>query len=145
MKQSKTEQGDGLSRRDFLVRSMVTTGGVALGITLPATMGATPAEAAGMTSFTPSIWFTMLPTGQTIMHITETEMGQHIGTALAQIIAEELEVDWDQVTLDYPEGSTDNFGVYGLAYTVNSGSVTTEFNRLSTAGAAGRNATDHCE
>jgi hypothetical protein len=34
--------------------------------------------------------------------------------------------------------SVENFAIYGLAYTVNSGSVMTEFDRLSRAGAAGR-------
>ena len=80
----------------------------------------------------------MLPSGQTIVHVVKAEMGQHIGTALAQIVADELEIDWNKVTLDYPEGSAENFAAYGLAYTVNSGSVTTEFDRLSRAGAAGR-------
>jgi isoquinoline 1-oxidoreductase len=129
----------GLSRRDFLIRSAVTTSGAVLAISLgPTLTGPSAAMAAGTPAFTPSIWFTMLPSGQTIMHIVKSEMGQHIGTALAQIIAEELEVDWSKVTLDYPEASAENFGIYGLAYTVNSGSVTTEFDRLLRAGAAGR-------
>ena len=72
------------------------------------------------------------------MHILKAEMGQHIGTGLAQIIAEELEVKWDDVQLDTPLESVENFAIYGLAYTVNSGSITTEFDRLSRAGAAGR-------
>ena len=78
----------------------------------------------------PSIWFTITPDGKTTMHILKAEMGQHIGTALAQIIAEELEVKWDDVRLDTPLESVENFATYGLAYTVNSGSVTTEFDRL---------------
>ena len=128
-----------LSRRDFLIRSTVTASGTVLAIGLgPIVTAPSAAAAAGGPTFTPSIWFTMLPSGQTIMHIVKSEMGQHIGTALAQIIAEELEVDWSKVTLDYPEASTENFAVYGLAYTVNSGSVTTEFDRLLRAGAAGR-------
>ncbi len=92
----------------------------------------------GSQAFTPSIWFTITPDGKTTMHIVKAEMGQHIGTGLAQIIAEELEVKWDDVRLDTPLESVENFAVYGLAYTVNSGSVTTEFDRLSRAGAAGR-------
>jgi isoquinoline 1-oxidoreductase beta subunit len=131
--------GGELSRRDFLIRSVATTSGAALAIAFgPTLSGPSAAEAAGTPTFTPSIWFTMLPSGQTIMHIVKSEMGQHIGTALAQIIGEELEVDWSTVSLDYPEASAENFAVYGLAYTVNSGSVTTEFDRLLRAGAAGR-------
>ena len=91
-----------------------------------------------MAGFTPSIWFTLTPDGKVTMHIVKAEMGQHIGTGLAQVIAEELEVKWDDVRLDSPLESVENFAIYGLAYTVNSGSVTTEFDRLSRAGAAGR-------
>lgn len=128
-----------LSRRDFLIRS--TAAGTATALTISFGSGleaVSDASAAVRQSFTPSIWFTMTPDGKTNMHIVKAEMGQHIGTALAQIIAEELELDWNDVTLDYPEGSAVNFGKYGLAHTANSGSITTEFDRLSRAGAAGR-------
>src|SRR5215470_8823103 len=125
------------SRREFLVRSAATAAGTFLSIGLPA-LGSRTAMAQAMSSFTPSIWFTLTPDGKTTMHIVKAEMGQHIGTGLAQIIAEELEVKWDDVRLDTPLESVENFAVYGLAYTVNSGSVTTEFDRLSRAGAAGR-------
>jgi isoquinoline 1-oxidoreductase len=131
----------GLTRREFLVRSGATGAGVMLGIAFgPGLLGsAAPARAAeGMDTFTPSIWFTMTPDGKTTIHVVKAEMGQHVGTALAQIIAEELEVKWDDLRLDMPLESAENFAVYGLAYTVNSGSVTTEFDRLSRAGAAGR-------
>jgi isoquinoline 1-oxidoreductase len=131
----------GMTRREFLVRSTATSAGVMLGIAFgPGLLGtvAPAAAAEGMESFTPSIWFTMTPDGKTTVHVVKAEMGQHVGTALAQIIAEELEVKWDDVKLDAPLESVENFATYGLAYTVNSGSVTTEFDRLSRAGAAGR-------
>lgn len=132
-----TAKPAGVTRRDFLVRSAVIAGSGFLSIGLPGLV-AREAQAAGMPSFTPSIWFTITPDGKTTMHILKAEMGQHIGTALGQIIAEELEVNWADVRLDMPLESVENFGIYGLAYTVNSGSVTTEFDRLSRAGAAGR-------
>lgn len=130
----------GVTRREFLVRSTVLAGGAFLSIGVgPRLPGGKEAEAAmAVAGYTPSIWFTMTPDGTTTMHIVKAEMGQHIGTAFAQIIADELEVPWDKVRLDTPLESVENFGVYGLAYTVNSGSVTTEFDRISRAGALGR-------
>src|SRR5216684_7974293 len=125
------------SRREFLVRSAATAAGTFLSIGLPA-LGSRTAMAQAMSGFTPSIWFTLTPDGKVTVHIVKAEMGQHVGTSLAQVIAEELEVKWDDVRLDMPQESAENFAVYGLAYTVNSGSVTTEFDRLSRAGAAGR-------
>jgi isoquinoline 1-oxidoreductase subunit beta len=131
----------GATRREFLVRSAATAGGAFLSIGLPALLPGSRAEAAttaAMSSFTPSIWFTLTPDGKVTMHIVKAEMGQHIGTSLAQVIAEELAIRWQDVHLDTPLESVENFAIYGLAYTVNSGSVTTEFDRLSRAGAAGR-------
>jgi isoquinoline 1-oxidoreductase subunit beta len=125
------------SRREFLVRSAATAAGTFLSIGLPV-LGSGTAKADAMSGFTPSIWFTLTPDGKVTMHIVKCEMGQHVGTGLAQVIAEELEVKWDDVRLDSPLESVENFAIYGLAYTVNSGSVTTEFDRLSRAGAAGR-------
>src|SRR5262249_32668750 len=125
------------SRREFLVRSAATAAGTFLSISLPGLGSGTATEQA-MSSFTPSIWFTLTPDGKVTMHIVKAEMGQHVGTGLAQIIAEELEVKWDDVRLDSPLESVENFAIYGLAYTVNSGSITTEFDRLSRAGAARR-------
>src|SRR6202140_5992455 len=125
------------TRREFLVRSAATTAGAFLSIGLPP-LASSIASAQPMAGFTPSIWFTITPDGKVTMHIVKAEMGQHIGTGLAQVIAEELEVKWDDVRLDTPLESVENFAIYGLAYAVNSGSITTEFNRLSRAGAAGR-------
>jgi isoquinoline 1-oxidoreductase subunit beta len=131
----------GTTRRDFLVRSAVTATGAFMSIGLPSLLADGSAEAGvggGMPGFTPSIWFTITPDGKVTMHIVKAEMGQHVGTGLAQVIAEELEVKWEDVRLDTPLESVENFAIYGLAYTVNSGSITTEFDRLSRAGAAGR-------
>ena len=125
------------TRREFLVRSAATAAGGFLSIGLPALSSST-ALAQPMAGYTPSIWFTLTPDGKVTMHIVKAEMGQHVGTGLAQVIAEELEVKWDDVRLDSPLESVENFAIYGLAYTVNSGSITTEFDRLSRAGAAGR-------
>ena len=121
------------NRREFLVRSAATAAGAFMSIGLPV-LGSETAEAEGMSAFTPSIWFTLTPDGKVTMHIVKCEMGQHIGTGLAQVIAEELEVNWADVRLDLPLESVENFAIYGLAYTVNSGSITTEFNRVSRAG-----------
>ena len=58
-----------------------------------------PADAAG--EFAPSVWFTMQSSGETTVHVFRQELGQHVGTAFAQMIAEELELDWSKVSIDY--------------------------------------------
>ena len=76
----------------------------------------------------------MEPSGITTVHITKAEMGQHVGTALAQSVAEELEVDWNDVRIDYP----DSHEKWGLMITGGSWSVNWTFDSLSRAGASGR-------
>ena len=127
-----------ITRREFLIRSSVTSAGAVLGIAFGTDMltSGTAEAAVATQAFTPAIWFTVTPDGKTVIHIVKAEMGQHIGTAFAQVIAEELEIKWGDVRLDQPVESNETFGVYGLAYTVNSGSVTTEFDRIARAGAA---------
>ena len=39
-------------------------------------------------NFEPCVWFTMQSSGETNIHIFRQELGQHVGTAFAQIVAE---------------------------------------------------------
>jgi isoquinoline 1-oxidoreductase len=61
-------------------------------------------------------------------------MGQGVGTALAQIVAEELEADWKDVRIDYPTSDPK----YGLMITGGSWSINWTFDALSRAGAGAR-------
>lgn len=47
----------------------------------------------------PLVWFEIGPDNITHLYIPKAEMGQGIHTALAQIAAEELAVDWDQLVV----------------------------------------------
>lgn len=124
----------GATRRDVLVGSAVAGTGLVVGYSvLPhVTGGAREALAAG--NFEPSLFLTMEPSGIATVHITKTEMGQHVGTALAQAVAEELEIDWNDVRVDYP----DSHEKWGLMITGGSWSVNWTFDRNSRIGAAAR-------
>jgi CO/xanthine dehydrogenase Mo-binding subunit len=61
-------------------------------------------------------------------------MGQHVGTALARIVADELEADWSKVRIVH----VDSDPKWGLMVTGGSWSVWQSFPILSQAGAAGR-------
>lgn len=45
------------------------------------------------TAYAPAIWYVIDRTGIVTVHITKAEVGQHIGTAFAMTVAEELAVD----------------------------------------------------
>src|SRR5438477_3872767 len=116
-----------VTRRAFLASAAAA--GAALTIRFPL-VG--PGEAAG--AYDPNATLTITPDGAVTVHITKAETGQGVGTALAQIVAEELEADWKDIRIDYPI----NDPKYGLMLTGGSWSVNWTFDALSRAGAAGR-------
>ncbi len=122
-----------LNRRDFLKAGAAGAGFVLTFKIAGGGMTATPAAAGGAWE-APNAAYTIDPSGIVTVHITKAEMGQGVGTALAQIVAEELEVDWKDVRIDYPTSEAK----YGLMLTGGSWSVNWTFDTLSRAGAAGR-------
>ena len=72
--------------------------------------------------------------GKATVHVTKCEIGQHVGTALAQAVAEELEIDWNDVRVNYPE----SHAKWGLHITGGSWSVNWTFDRNSRIGASAR-------
>lgn len=84
--------------------------------------------------FAPTVWFEIDAKGDVTVNIAKAEMGQHVGTALARIVADELGADWDRVRLAH----VDSDPRWGYMVTGGSWSVFTSFQSLSQAGAAGR-------
>jgi isoquinoline 1-oxidoreductase subunit beta len=125
------------SRRSFLIAAMGT--GVMLGFTRSgrtATVSSTgdQAEVIQADLFEPTIWYSIDRNGLVTVNITRAEMGQHVGTALARIVADELEADWADVRIVH----VDSAPKWGLMVTGGSWSVWQSFPILSQAGAAGR-------
>jgi isoquinoline 1-oxidoreductase beta subunit len=126
------------SRRGFLI-AMIATGVVAgfprsalAAFELPSSAG--EAEAAPGELFEPTIWYGIDRNGEVTVNIIRAEMGQHVGTALARIVADELEADWSKVRIVH----VDSDPKWGLMVTGGSWSVWQSFPLLSRAGAAGR-------
>src|ERR1700682_2244312 len=84
--------------------------------------------------FEPTIWYGIDRSGAVAVNVIRAEMGQHVGTALARIVADELEADWDKVSVVY----VDSDPKWGEMLTGASWSVWQSFPVLSRAGAAGR-------
>ncbi|MGB0909512.1 MAG: molybdopterin cofactor-binding domain-containing protein [Nitrospirales bacterium] len=126
----------GLTRRSFLVGSvgasvMMAFGfaglrGVAQAISAPETLAAK--------TFAPTVWFEINKNGNILINIAKAEMGQHVGTALARVIAEELGANWDDVSIKHVDADPK----WGFMITGGSWSVFKSFTSLSQAGAAGR-------
>jgi CO/xanthine dehydrogenase Mo-binding subunit len=95
---------------------------------------ADPAAAVANKLFEPTVWYHIDRDGLVTVNVIRAEMGQHIGTALARILAEELEADWNSVRVD----SVDTDPKWGLMVTGGSWSVWQTYPLYSRAGAAGR-------
>jgi isoquinoline 1-oxidoreductase beta subunit len=125
------------SRRSFLisvVNSGIVLGFMRSGRSAPASSTGDQAEAGPADLFEPTIWYSIDKTGLVVVNITRAEMGQHVGTALARIVADELEADWADVRII----QVDSDPKWGLMVTGGSWSVWQSFHTLSQAGAAGR-------
>ncbi|MGC1477708.1 MAG: molybdopterin cofactor-binding domain-containing protein [Terriglobales bacterium] len=121
-----------LSRRGFLIA--MAGAGVMLGYARSglALVGGSTGSASDL--FEPTIWYGIDPSGTVTVNIIRAEMGQHVGTALARIVADELEADWNKVKTV----TVDTDPKWGLMITGASWSVWQSFPLLSRAGAAGR-------
>jgi isoquinoline 1-oxidoreductase beta subunit len=87
-----------LSRRHFIVGTTAVSSGLALGLQM-SFMGSAEAAAS-----TPEIgaWVVIKPDDTVVVRVVRSEMGQGTITGLAQMVAEELECDWEKVTVEYP-------------------------------------------
>lgn len=132
------DQKTPMTRRTFLAGTAGTTLVMGLGSVLPGCSSeeaAVDLMAAGASNrFSPAVWFEISGTGDVKINIAKAEMGQHVGTALARIVADELGADWSRVSIDH----VDTDPKWGYMVTGGSWSVVTSFTMLSQAGAAGR-------
>lgn len=124
MTNSGAEKKTGFTRRKFLVRSSVGIG-VLLGagylsrnLVRKYVAGvANSADAPYMGSTdTPTLWFEITADNQVILHSPKVEMGQGTFTGLAQIVADELDVNMAQIKVVHAEsfsGNVDGFGTGG--------------------------------
>ena len=91
------------SRRTFLKGSAATTAGLVIGFHVP--FLSKQAIAQGLTaSIAPEVnaWVVVQPDDKIVIRVARSEMGQGTLTGLAQMVAEELECDWANVSTEYP-------------------------------------------
>lgn len=127
-----------LDRRDFLRVSSVAGGGLLLGAWLdysrPGTLhAATPAAADA--DFTPNAFIRITRDGKITIMAKNPEVGQGVKTSLPQLIAEELDVPWESVSIEQADSDE---RLYGRQVAGGSTSTPTNWEPLRRAGAVGR-------
>src|SRR5262245_23192119 len=88
-----------LSRRTFIVGSAAAGGGLALGFNMPFGIDAAVAQN-GAAGAEVNAWVVIRPNDTVVIRIARSEMGQGTLTGLAQLVAEELECDWNKVSVE---------------------------------------------
>jgi len=118
-----------LSRRAFLGTSAAAGAGLVIGFCLPS-RGQGQIEG----TFSPNAYLRIAPDGKVTIVVARTEMGQGVWTSLPMILAEELEADWKQITIEQAGAST----LFGDQTTGGSASVRTTWGPMRKAGAQAR-------
>lgn len=124
-----------LARRDFLRVTAIAGGGILLGtlIDFPGVDSLAAMELAD--EFVPNAFIRISSTGQITILAKNPEVGQGVRTMLPMLVAEELDVAWNQVTV---EQAMSDESKYGRQVAGGSTSTPTNWEPLRRAGAAGR-------
>src|SRR5690349_18848356 len=123
-------ESDRVSRREFVSVGLTALGGLAIGVRL-----APPAVSASAKPFAPNACVRVEPNGDVVVIVPRPEMGQGSRTAIAMLVAEELEADWERVRVEQADLDEDR---YGPQYAGGSAVVRTSWTPLRQAGAAAR-------
>jgi isoquinoline 1-oxidoreductase beta subunit len=128
-----------ITRRRFLRASAAAGGGLLIAVALPGCgdrgTGDTPGSAKGGEDFAPNAFLRLDPDGTVTITVQRPELGQGVRTALAMIVAEELEADWRSVKVE--QAGLDE-RLYGEQYAGGSDSVQFSWDLLRRAGATAR-------
>jgi isoquinoline 1-oxidoreductase beta subunit len=121
-----------LSRRDFVVVMAAAGGGLLLGCRSD--------DRANPDAFAPNAFVRIGTDGRVTLVMPQIEMGQGMYTALPMLIAEELEVGLDQITIEQapPNDQLYRNSIFGFQSTGGSTSTRAFFEPLRKAGAAAR-------
>jgi isoquinoline 1-oxidoreductase subunit beta len=129
-----------ISRRSLLTAGLA--GGFLLAFHLPVRAVNEPVQPPDDTDgkFAPNAFIRIDHSGKTTLVMPQVEMGQGVYTALPMILAEELDADFGQVTLEHAPPSDKLYGnpLFGIQATGNSNSVRAWWKPLRTAGASAR-------
>jgi isoquinoline 1-oxidoreductase beta subunit len=124
-------------RRNFL--KQLAAGGLLLGV--GARVGAEERQESDTVSVAATVngWVRISPSGEVTLLTNTSEIGQGTGTALAQILAEELDLAWKNIRLEMapvePRFFNPKWGEYA---TYGSAGIAGQFESLRTAGAQAR-------
>src|ERR1700730_14336256 len=131
---------DPVSRRALLTGGLA--GGVLLAFHLPVRAVNEPVQPPDVTDgrFAPNAFIRIDPAGKTTLVMPQVEMGQGIYTAVAMILAEELDADFSSIVLEHAPANEKLYAnpAFGIQATGGSTSLRAFWKPLRAAGASAR-------
>jgi isoquinoline 1-oxidoreductase beta subunit len=131
-----------VSRRRFIIGSAAAGGGLAIGMHLPFAVGTAHAQAgaAAAAGAEVNVWVVVRPDDTCVIRIARSEMGQGTFTGLVQLVAEELECDWNKIgyELIHPGQNLAAKRAWGEMGTGGSRGIRTSHDYVRRAGAGAR-------
>jgi isoquinoline 1-oxidoreductase beta subunit len=121
-----------IKRRDFIKLFGLASGGILLGCNVSSNKKEFIPQVAG--SFAPNLFVQIQKDGNITLLASRSEMGQGIRTSLASAIADELEADWNYITVKQATGNAK----YGNQNTDGSRSVRTLLEPMRKMGATAK-------
>jgi len=127
-----------INRREFLKASVALGGGLSLEFSFPLAARASISAKAPVTEV--NAWVVIRPDDRVVVRIARSEMGQGTYTALAQLVAEELDCDWAKVSSEFasPNEHIRRKRIWGSMSTGGSQGVRNSQDYVRKAGAAAR-------
>ena len=123
-----------LDRRSFLQVTAVAGGGLMISLYVPDVLAQRGGGPGGGSSLAPDTYVTIHPDNTFTIIAKNPETGQGIRTSLPMIIADELDVDWSQVTVR----QADLDPKYGSQVEGGSRAIPTNYHAMRLVGAGGR-------
>ncbi|MET1255063.1 xanthine dehydrogenase family protein molybdopterin-binding subunit [Aliikangiella maris] len=123
---------ENVSRRDFLKKLGISGGALVLGVQFSANLAAAAInQTAEGAVFSPDVFVSIARDGQVTIICHRSEMGQGVRSTLPLLVADEMEADWERVTVDQALADKK----YGSQNTDGSRSVRKNYQKLKEAGA----------
>src|SRR3990170_6831340 len=122
-----------VSRRDFLKTGAFAGSSLLIAFYIPS--NATVAEGESVVPFTPNAWLQIDSDGKARIVVAKSEMGQGVLTSLPMLVAEELDIDWSNVSVEQAQSDPLK---YGNQETGESSSIHDSWDPLRKAGATAR-------
>ena len=136
-----------ISRRSFVITGSTFAGAMALGVMVPGAARADAPKLAsrywaedGVNPNEVNAWVVIGPDETVTLRCPMAEMGQGTGSGLPMLLAEELECDWNKVTVEFASVNR-NLGAgtpYGNMLTVGSMGIRMNWEHVQQAGASAR-------